>query len=391
VKPLDGIRVVELSTMVTASLATMMLAEQGAEAVKVEPVEQGDPMRYLGTAKNGMSGLFASCNRGKRSVRINLKHEAGQQLLSQLAARADVLIHNFRPGVMDQLNLGSERLRGANPRLIYIAISGFGTDGPLRNAPAYDPVVQARAGIAAVQGLEKPEFVRNLVCDKITAYTACQAVTSALYARERSGEGQHVDVSMLDSSLAFVFPDGFMNHALLDEDVQHQALLSDLIYELTMTKDGALTISAATPAQRLGIYRALGREDLATDPRFATVESLMANMAEYRAIVEETFLEFSTDEMVARLHANDVPCAKCASRDEVLNDPQLAANDSVAIVEHPLLGKLRVVKAPSRFGGERLPLARPSPGYGEHTDEVLAELGLDEAALDSLRTAGTIA
>jgi len=389
-QPLEGIRVVELSTMVTASLATMMLAEQGAAAVKVEPVEQGDPMRSLGTAKNGMSGLFASCNRGKRSVRINLKHEAGQDLVRRLALEADVLIHNFRPGVMDQLELGSERLRGENPRLIYVAISGFGTEGPLKGAPAYDPVVQARAGIAAVQGLETPEFVRNLVCDKITAYTACQAVTAALYVRERRGHGQHIDLSMLDASVAFVFPDGFMNHALLDDDVQHQALLADLIYNPTLTRDGAITISAATPAQRLGIYRALGREDLATDPRFATVEQLMANLAEYQAIVEETFLEFATDDIVARLHANDVPCAKCATRDEVVRDPQLIANDSIDIVDHPLVGRLRVVKAPARFDGERLPLSRPSPGHGEHTDEVLAELGLTTGEIRGLREAGSI-
>ncbi len=388
--PLEGIRVVEFSTMITASLATMMLAEQGASAVKVEPVEQGDPMRYIGTAKGGISGLFAGCNRGKRSVRINLKDEEGQALVQQLVAQADVVLHNFRPGVMDQLNLGSAAMRERNPRLVYVAISGFGVHGPMRDAPAYDPVVQAHAGIAAVQGLEKPAFVRNLVCDKITAYTACQAVTAALYARERSGEGQHVDLSMLDASLAFVYPDGYMNHALLDDDVEHQALLADLLYELTLTRDGALTISAATPDQRLGLYRAISREDLATDERFATLEGLMSHMAEYRAILEEAFLEFSTDEIVERLRENDVPCAKCLSRDEVLGDPQLAANETVEVIDHPLMGSLRVVRAPARFGGERLPTGSPCPQHGEHTEQVLTELGLYAADLTRLRGAGVI-
>jgi crotonobetainyl-CoA:carnitine CoA-transferase CaiB-like acyl-CoA transferase len=390
VLPLEGVRVVELSTMITASLATMMLAEQGASAIKIEPVERGDPMRYIGSSKGGMSGLFASCNRGKRALALNLKAEEGAAIARRLIADADVLLHNFRPGVMDQLGLGSETLREENPRLIYVAISGFGTHGPLREAPAYDPVVQAQAGIAAVQGVETPTFVRNLLCDKITAYTAAQAVSTALYARERSGEGQHIDLSMLDASLAFVFPDGFMNHALLDDDVEQQALLADLLYELTLTRDGALTISAATPAQRLGVYRAIDREDLAADERFSTLEALMSHMVEYRAILEEAFLTFTTDEMVERLRANDVPCAKCLSRDEVLNDAQLAANDTCEIVDHPLMGTLRVVRAPARFGGERLPTAGFCPQHGEHTREILGELGYYAADLERLHGAGVI-
>jgi crotonobetainyl-CoA:carnitine CoA-transferase CaiB-like acyl-CoA transferase len=196
-RPLEGIRVVELSTMITASFAAMMMAEQGATVVKVEPVDVGDPMRYLGTSKNGISGLFVSCNRGKASIRVNLKDAKGQEIVQRLMERADVVLHNFRPGVMESLELGSEAMRARNPRLVYIAITGFGTKGPLRDAPAYDPIVQARAGFAAVQGTTEPVFVRNLVCDKITAYTACQAATAALLVRARTGRGQHIDISML--------------------------------------------------------------------------------------------------------------------------------------------------------------------------------------------------
>ncbi len=390
-RPLEGVTIIELSTMITASLAAMMLAEQGARVIKIEPIEQGDPMRYIGTSKGGMSGLFANCNRGKESVRVNLKAAEGQALVQRLAAGADVVLHNFRPGVMDTLGLGSEALREANPRLVYVAISGFGTEGPLRRAPAYDPVVQAHSGIAAVQGPDTPAFVRNLMCDKITAYTACQAATAALLQRERTGEGQHIDLSMLDASLFFLFPDGFMNHTLLDEDAEWQPLLSDLIYDLTLTKDGALTISASTDAQRLGVYRALDREDLAADPRFASLELMLANMAEYRAILGEAFAAFETDELLDRLRANDVPCAKCLSRDEVVEDVQLAANGTLQIVDHPHMGRLRAVTSPAKFGGKRLAPASPSPGHGEHTVAVFEGLGIDPEEIARLTQAGIIA
>ena len=390
-RPLEGITIIELSTMITDSLAAMMLAEQGARVIKIEPIEQGDPMRYIGTSKGGMSGLFANCNRGKESIRVNLKASDGQALVQRLAGDADLLLHNFRPGVMDPLGLGSEALRQLNPRLVYVAISGFGTEGPLRRAPAYDPVVQAHSGIAATQGPDAPVFVRNLMCDKITAYTACQAATAALLERERSGEGQHIDLSMLDASLFFLYPDGFMNHTLLDEDAEWQPLLSDLIYDLTLTKDGALTISASTDAQRLGVYRALDREDLAADPRFASMELLLANMAEYREILSEAFAALETDELLERLQANDVPCAKCLTRDDVVEDVQLAANETFQIVDHPHMGRLRAVASPARFGGERLGPGSPSPGHGEHTVAVFEGLGVDPEQIERLIRAGVIA
>ena len=194
-KPLESITVLEFSTMITASLASMMMAEQGARVIKVEPYEMGDPMRYLGAKKADISALFANCNRGKEALRIDLKTEEGQTIIRSTIADVDVVIHTFRPGVMDKLNLGSEALRAINPQLVYVAISGFGTEGPLRDVPAYDPIIQAHAGVAATQGRgDEPAFVRTLLCDKITGYTACQAVTAALFARERSGEGQHIDL-----------------------------------------------------------------------------------------------------------------------------------------------------------------------------------------------------
>jgi crotonobetainyl-CoA:carnitine CoA-transferase CaiB-like acyl-CoA transferase len=389
-KPLQGLKILEFSTMVTASFAAMMMAEQGAEVIKVEPLLAGDPMRYLGTSKGGISALFGNCNRGKSSIRVDLKQAEGQATIRQLASQVDVVIHNYRPGVMDKLNLGSAALRDLNPRLVYMAISGFGTQGPLSSAPAYDPIIQAHAGFSASQGLGSPTFIRNLMCDKITAYTACQAVTAALYQRERTGEGQHIDLSMLDAGLFFIFPDGFMNHTLLDDDVQQQPLLADLLYNISNTLDGGITLSAGTPKQRAGVLKAIGQEALLSDPRFATMEDLTANLAEYRAILAAAFAKFTTVELLTRLADNDVPCARCHDYAEVLEQPQLQANDSIAVAQHPLMGAMRVVKSPARFGGARSQPSNAAPAHGENTQACLEGCGFSPEQQSALRAQGVI-
>ena len=389
-KPLENVKVIEFSTMITASFATMMMADQGARVIKVEPIGMGDPMRYLGTSKGGISALFANCNRGKESIRINLKEEAGQALVHQLAQGADVVIHNFRPGVMDSLNLGSEKLRTLNPDLVYVAISGFGLDGPLAQAPAYDPIIQAHSGITASQGSGTPTFVRNLMCDKITAYTAIQAITAALLVREKPGEGQHIDLSMLDAGLFFIFPDAFMNNTLLDDDVELRPLLADLIYELSLTSDGAITLSAATDQQRAGVLRALDREDLIDDPRFNSLENLMMNMQAYRDALADSFKKYSTEDILSRLREYDVPSAKCHDYEEVLSQPQVKSNDTIEVREHPVQGSMRIVRSPAKFNGERLIAATHAPSHGQHTQSVLMELGLDETEITLYKEKGIV-
>ncbi len=376
--------------MITASFAAMMMAEQGARVIKVEPLGAGDPMRYRGTEKAGISSLFANCNRGKQSMRVNIKDDAGQSLIRDMIPEVDVLIHNFRPGVMERLNLGSDTLRTINPRLIYTAISGFGREGDLARAPAYDAVIQAHAGFTTTQGfVDDPAFFRTLICDKITAYTACQATSCALFHRERTGEGQHIDLSMLDASLFFVFPDGFQNHTLLDEDVEKQPMEIDLI-KLTHTKDGAVVVAAATKDMQMRALGAVGMEHLLVDERFDSVEKIIANYEEYRSLVAEAYLQYTSDEVIEKLQEADVPCARCLSKDEVLAQDQLAANDTVDVVNHPLMGKMQIVKFPTRFAGERLPPSRPSPDHGEHTKEVLEAFAIGEDRIQSLVQAGVI-
>ncbi len=385
-QPLDGIKVLEFSTMITASLAAMMMGEQGASVIKVEPIELGDPMRYLGSSKGGISALFANCNRGKQSLSLDIKSADGRAVIEKLAAEADVLLCNYRPGVMDKLGLGSEQLRSLNPRLIYCAITGFGTKGPHRDMPAYDPVIQAQSGFAAVQGAGKagPEFVRNLTCDKVTAYTACQAATAALLAREKTGEGQHIDLSMMDAGLFFLFPDGFMHKTLLDEDAEHNPPLSELLYELTVTKDGGITVSAANQAQQVGLMAAIDQLHLLADERFNSQEKVIANIDELREILRSEFLKHETEDLLEKLKEHDVPAAKCLDYEEVLAHPQYQANASIDRFEHPRMGNMVRIKPPAQFGGQRAEPGGASPAHGEHTVEILTRLGLGDAEIERL-------
>ena len=385
-QPMTGVNVLEFSTMITASFAAMMLGEQGANVIKVEPIELGDPMRFLGTQKGGISALFANCNRGKKSLRIDIKSADGKKIIEDLVAETDVVLCNYRPGVMDKLGLGSEHLRSINPKLIYCGVSGFGTEGPERGTPAYDPVIQAQSGFAAVQGAGKegPEFVRNLTCDKVTAYTACQAVTAALFHRERTGEGQNIDLSMMDAGLFFLFPDGFMHRTLLDEDVEHAMPLSELLYDLTITKDGGITMSAANQAQQVGLMTALDMLHLFADERFNSAEKLIANIGDLREILAAAFLEYETEPLLAKLKEHDVPAAKCMDYDEVLGHVQYKANHSIDQFDHPLMGNMIRVKSPAKFNSERIEPGDASPAHGEHTVEILRSIGRSEEEISAM-------
>lgn len=390
-KPLESVTILEFSTMITASLASMMMAEQGARVIKVEPMEMGDPMRYIGARKADISALFANCNRGKESLRIDLKSAEGVETIKAMIPSVDVVIHNFRPGVMDKLGLGSECLRSINPKLIYTAISGFGTKGPLSGAPAYDPMIQAHAGVAAAQGRgDQPAFMRTLLCDKITGYTACQAVTSALFMRERVGEGQHLDLSMIDSGLFFIFLDGFQNDTLLSDDHERGPMLIDILYDPWLCSDGSVIISLGSYEIQRRFLTAIDMSELLEDPRFDSFENQIRNITELKALVAPRCAGLTCDDMVDRLRLADVPCAKVMTREEVLSQEQLAANGTVEIYDHPVAGLSRRVLSPPLFGGERLEPGRGAPTHGQHTDSVLQSFGLSDERVQHLRNKAVI-
>lgn len=390
-RPLAGIRVVELSTMVTASLSSMIFAQQGAEVVKVEPKAGGDPMRYLGTGKGGISALFHNCNRGKRSLGVDLKTAGGRDAVAALIARADVVMHNYRPGVMDRLGLGSEASRAANPKLIYMAITGFGLNGPLADAPAYDHVVQGLAGFTAQQGRgDSFDFVRTLICDKTTAYTVAQSVTAALFARERGdGTGQHIDMSMLHACLAYLWPDGMMNQTLLDEDVAALPPMAEY-YQTVQAEDGSISFAALQPEQWAGLFRTMGRDDMASDPRLADIPQIFAHIDQLCDEVRATKVPRPCADILAELTLLGIPCTPCLSHDEIPAHPQVAANGIILIEDHPAMGKVRTLRHPAQFSGLPGPQIGPSPALGEHTHEILAELGYNTAQITALAEIGAV-
>ena len=379
-QPLAGIKVVEFSTMITASLASMMFAQQGADVIKVEPPNIGDPMRWIGSQKAGISGLFNNCNRAKRSIVLDLKSDEGVAAAKKLCLDADIVIHNYRPGVMERLGLDSETLRAEKPALIYCAITGFGREGPMSDRPAYDHVMQAMSGIMAVQGGHQGfSYMKTLLCDKITAYTAAQSITAALFARERIGVGQHMDISMLASCLAFIWPDGGMHLTLLDDDVTPGAPFSDF-YQLPLpATDGMVAYAAISDPQWAAIFDLIGRSDLKTVEKYQGLANRNINIAELAQLVATETPRHNSADMLRILGDADVPAAPCLSLEAVKSHDQILAIEAFDEQNHPHLGLLHNVAAPVRFGGQKAEPNGPSPALGEHTDAILKEIGLEPA------------
>ena len=387
--PLEGTRVIDLTSNMSGPLATMVLADQGADVVKVEPLT-GDLIRTVGTGNGGMSAYFANLNRGKRSIAVDLSTDAGAGLVRRLSSNADVFVQNFRPGVVERLGLGADVLMAENERLIYGSISGFGLDGPLATQPAYDHVVQALSGFAAIQaGAEGPDLVRQGAIDKASAYTLAQAITAALLQRVTTGRGVRIDVSMLDVALAFLWPDGMMNNTCL-EDVDVLPPVSRS-FRTTPTADGHVVLVTLTAKQWDGLVEAILTDE--GDDSGGDLSDTGARMAGGAAImraVRERLRELPTDEVVERLRNADVPCAPVRALDELHADPQIQASKILDTIDHPVMGAIRQPGPAPLVDGIRPAPGAPAPPIGAHTVEVLSEAGLSESAVDSLLADGVV-
>ncbi|MBW2543617.1 MAG: CoA transferase [Deltaproteobacteria bacterium] len=393
--PLEGSRIVDLTAMVSGPIATMMLADQGADVIKVEPPGQGDLVRAIGEARSGITPLFATSNRGKRSISIDLKRAEGVALLKRLVATADVFAQNFRPGTAERMGIGESALRAVAPNLIYVSINGFGEQGPYAQQRVYDPVIQAASGLAAVQRDRKtgrPQMVRTIVADKLTALTAAQAMTAALLSRERTGEGQHVRLAMLDAMVSFLWPEGMLHYTFARDGDEfgrrdHKSPIRDLVFE---TSDGFITAGTVSDAEWAGFARAAQRPDLIGDPRFATGTARVENWDERLELMSEILRGESTAHWLERLDAEQVPCAPILECHELLTDAQIAANGLIEEIDHPQAGRIRHVRPAARFDRTAARVRGFAPTLGQHTDEVLAEIGIGEAEITSLRAAGTV-
>ena len=391
--PLVGFKVVEACQMVAGPWAGTLLADLGADVIKVEQPKGGDRMRLLGHRVGSIGALWAGVNRGKRSAVFDLQQADGVALLQELVAGSDVFIQNFRPGVAARLGIDEPALRAVNPGLVYVSVSGFGDTGPYIDQKSYDYVVQALSGMAALQAAPggEPALIRNIVIDKVTAMTAAQSILAALLVRERQGEGQHIKLSMIDTAVAFLWPDGMMQHTLLADDgrVTTGPHMADG-YLVRRTADSHITLIATSNSQWPGLCAALGKPEWLTDPRFLTLADREANSAVLADLMTEEIARHPGRALRDALHANDVPCALINQLDEVHLDPQVQHNGTLVEHERQWLGPVREPRPPALYSLTPTALGRHAPKLDEHTDEILAELGHDAEAISALRTRGVI-
>jgi crotonobetainyl-CoA:carnitine CoA-transferase CaiB-like acyl-CoA transferase len=367
-------------------MAAMTLADQGADVIKIEPPLVGDPARYLGPSRGGVSSMFASLNRNKRSVVLDLKDDDERAVFLRLVETADVLIENYRPGVLDRLGLGYETLSALRPELVYASITGYG-DGPYQNRRVFDPLIQATSGTAAAQGIDEATNVRTVIFDKVTALTTAQGVTAALLERERTGRGQHLPVTMLESALSYQWPDVMWSHSLVGDGVSDgPAELADW-FPLFRAKDGpvAIILTSDQAVELLSVWR---EAELHLDPRFATLHDRVRNGTAFVESVNALLADVTTAEVCETLDAFGIPVARLNALDEVFDDEQVRHLGSVVQAEHPDAGPMRLARPPVPFHGERATgehfPRRPAPRVGEHVAEVLAELGVEGELIERL-------
>lgn len=369
----------------------MILADQGADVIKIE-APQGDIMRNFGTVKRGMSAFFLTCNRNKRGLALDIKKPQGLAIVKKLLQTADVIVQNFRPGAIERMGLGEDVARGIRPDIVFVSISGFGDKGPYAHQRVYDPVIQALCGLADIQADQdtgRPRMVRTVISDKTTAVTAAQAITAALFARERSGQGQHVRLSMLDAMVAYLWPEGSSGLSFVGQEVDPSIgqRTKDLVFQ---TKDGYITAGAVSDSEWLGMCRALKREDLLNDKRFNTSAARAANGDVRREIVSHEIIKWTTGDILVRLDREEVPSAPVLTRRELLDDPQVKANALIEIHNDEILGPLRQPRPAAIFDRTPTDARIAAPFLGADNLSILREAGYSKSEIGQLAEAGVI-
>ena len=390
--PLDGVRVLDLTTVVMGPYATQILADLGADVVKVEPPE-GDVMRYNAPMRSkGMGHIFMNANRNKRSVVLDLKQDAGRAACLAIARGTDVLVYNIRPQAMARLKLSYEEVSAVNPRLIYVGGFGYSQRGPYAAKAAYDDLIQGAVALpwlAAAAGAESPRYVPVTLADRSVGLHIVNAVCAALYRRERSGKGQRVDVPMFESLLQSVMGEHLAGHTF--EPPNAPAGYGRMLTKGRRpyrTKDGHVCVLVYNDKQWQAFFRVIGRPELRQDPRYATQEARSRDFEGAYALVAEEMAKRSTAEWIAALGAADIPVQHMNSLEDILADPHLAAIGYFREVEHPTEGRIRSMAVPSEWSESPPEYRRHAPRLGEHTREVLREAGLGEAAIEQLIARG---
>lgn len=386
--PLTGVKVLDFTGVVSGPLSTMFLADQGADVLKIEPLggditrRSRQPIDEAGE----FSALFVSSNRGKRSISLDAKSEAGRKILLRLIEGTDVLVQNFRPGAMERLDLGADQLRSRFPRLIYVSINGVGEDGPYASKRVYDPIVQALSGIADIQAepvTGRPRMIRTIVADKTSAIFTAQAISAALYAREKTGLGDHIKVAMLDAMLSYLWPEGMMQYTVVGKEATtaDPNLRPDQVFE---TADGYITAGTISNLEWKGFCDAVERPDLIDDPRFSTPSARTANGTERINLMGALLKDRSSEEWLNRLDAADVPCAPILRRKDIVGNAHIVARNLLTELDQPTVGLVRQPQPAARFQQNSLAPLRPAPRIGGDTQAVLRQLGFTDADIERL-------
>ena len=383
--PLQGISVVDVSSAVAGAWVSTHLAEMGADVVLIEKVGASDVMRLTGAIIGDQSGCWVQMHRNKRGMDLDIRTEAGHAILLELVKDADVFVQNFRPGVAERLRIGYDDLSAVNPDLVYLSVSGFGPSGPYAHQPVYDPIIQSLSGMTESQG---GDFVKSATADKTTAMTGANAVLGALLARANGAGGQHVEVNLLDSTLSWMWLDYFWNESV--PEATPTPTYSEW-YSPWQTVDGWVGAIWPSDAQYVRVCKKLGVPHLADDPRFATREARIRNSNEHQQEFAKLLGEFTTAEALQALEEADVPCAPVLNITEVFDDPQVQHNQTILTHDHPVAGQTRTTRFPARFSKTPTQLDRLAPTKGQHTEEVLTELGHTPTEIAHLRAQGIIA
>ena len=386
--PLTGYRVIDLTSVVSGPATAVMLADQGAEVIKVE-APSGDVMRHGRAYAGSLGPTFISCNRGKKSIVLDLKNDDAKSVLWKLVASADVFVQNNRPGAMERLGFAPQAVCEKFPRLVYASISGVGAQGPYADKRVYDPIIQALSGLADIQAdplTGRPRMIRTLIADKITAVYAAQAITAALLHRERTGAGQHVEVAMLDAVVSFIWPEGMAPFtAIGHEDNTARNAPHDMIFE---TADGHLTVGAVSDIEWRALCNALEHPEWIEDPRFVTGALRSKNRQARLELVEGVLKTGSTDTWLERFAEHDVPSAPVLNRAATIDHAQIRASNLVVEFDQPGVGPVRQARPAARFATTPAAIGGVAPQLGANTAQILAELGYDEDGIDRLRASG---
>ena len=390
--PLNGIRVVDFTTMIAGPYSTMLLADQGADVIKVEAPVASDHARRAGYSQRHFSAAFVNNNRNKRSIAIDVKQADGRQLLLDLVKTADVFVQNFRPGVMERLGIDESDLRDVKPDLIYVSMSGWGEKGPWAHKPVYDPIIQALSGLASIQAGSdeaRPRLIRTILPDKLTGITAAQAISAALFARERTGEGQHVRLSMLDAVVAFLWSSDMGSQTFVGKEVNvaEAATFIDLIYE---TQTDYISVSVMTNDQWRKFCQAVNRLEWLEDERFKTPGGRDRHANARLELMQSALYTKSAAEWLTILEDAGVPCAPVLRRHEMVQHPQVVASEVIVETEHLHAGPLRQARNAARFEGTPTEIRYGAPHLGEQTADILHELGYSEVQKRALMDRGVV-